>query len=137
MNYAEQEFFDAYDALTTIISENEFQSYAHRFIRSYYVDYEYTHNNVSIFMKLNEAELRCEMLYYDLKMKKVTKTFAFRFTICKVYYEWLGHFTKLMFKESILCEEKYGKIAVSSDTIDLVERSMHKLESGDDEYQWR
>jgi len=136
MTYAEEEFFNAYDSLTKIISEDDFQALEHRFFRSYHATYEYIFKQNCIFIKCDEETLLVEIIFYNLEKKRVTESCAYRFTLCKVYYEWLGHFTELMFKESVFCEEKYSIVRVDHATEKQIEESMHKLENGDNPYQW-
>ena len=137
MTYAEEEFFTAYDGLTKIITEEEFSNFEHKFTPSYHANYEYIDKTHCVFIKCNEENLLVEMVFYDLENKRVTDTYGFRFTLCKVYYEWLGHFTKLMFKEAIFCEQRYGIVRVEHDTERHISDSMHRLEAGDNPYQWQ
>lgn len=136
MTYAEEEFINAYDSLTKIISEDDFHALEHRFSRSYHATYEYIFKHTCIFLKCDEESLLVEILFYDLEKKRVVESCAYRFTLCKVYYEWLEHFTKLMFKEAIFCEERYGAVRVDQATKKQIEEGMHRLEKGDNPYQW-
>ena len=138
MPYENKELQEAYTELTKIISEEEFNALEKRFIRSYYVDYEYKHNELTVFMKCDNSELLIEMLFFNTKEKKTEHTFAFHFTQCDAYFEWLGHFTELLFKDALFCKEKYGPVNIRHETVNLIESKMDCVGSAEEKkpYQW-
>ena len=138
MTHEETEFLNAYDELTTIISEDDFHAFQHKFFRSYHADYEYTYHNVCILMKCDNPELRIEMFFYNLDKECITDTFAFRFTQCGAYYEWLEHFTKIRFKELHQCKESYGRVRVRPELISSIETYMKDRDDKiqDAPYKW-
>lgn len=138
MEYEEIEFLNAYDELTKIISENDFQILEHKFFRSYHVDYEYTYNNVCIFMKCDESQLLVEMVFFDLIKNTVQNTFAFHFTHSSAYFEWLEHFTNLRFKEAIFAKDNYGLVPVRHELLHEIEIFMKNRNEkiADTSYKW-
>ena len=138
MKYEDAEFQHAYDELTKIVSEEDFQAFKHKFFRSYHVDYEYTYNNVCILIKCDNSQLLVEMLFYDLGRGSTANTFAFHFTQCGTYFEWLGHFTKLRFKEGLFCQENYGRVSVRPELIASLEVKMKDRDNKtqNSPYQW-
>ena len=138
MQYEEVEFLNAYDALTKIISESDFQTLEHKFFSSYHADYEYTYNDVCIFMKCDNSDLRVEMVFYDLAKQTTKSTFAFRFTQCIAYFEWVEHFTKLRFKEAMFCKDNYGLVKIRHEFVREIESFMKNRENktDDESYHW-
>ena len=138
MEYEEIEFLNAYDELTKIISENDFQMLEHKFFRSYHVDYEYTYKNTCIFMKCDDSQLLVEMVFYDVAKNIIQNTFAFHFTQCGAYFEWLEHFTNLRFKEAIFAKDNYGLVKVRNQLLSDIELFMKNRneQTADTAYKW-
>jgi len=139
MSEDELEFLKAYDLLIDIITEAEFHTLKHKFFRSLKVDFEYSHNNICTLIKHDQETLLVEMIFYDLSTKTIRNSFAFRFTQCNAYYEWLEYFTDLRFKEGAFCNEQYGSLRVRNEVFKEVETHMQDRDAkvGSTTYNWQ